>query len=376
MVNLCPCTGFAKNNKRTKRGSAKHQVCFVPLQVRASDKRTLLWKNEKPNSNRHTKIIRSKWCSETAAFILESHESLEAEIQNLQPMKMVVNNVTITVNYSVQNCMNDGKVIHAVATQFYKTNKLISETSKSLSFQTCHLCGRNMKEFQTHFHIQKATFAGLRPLGFAPLHCAKNSRECLLKAAFRKHSEKSTGNRDTASVKASQDLICEKVRLETGARLFEPEPEKKGNSNTGANLKLITKFAHKTAPILDCSEELLFLVHELLGMIESLDRQDPEVMKNLPKRIFELYQEDFGAYSKLSPSFHRALIHSAEFASYYQSQGFTIGEMSETAQEAINAPTKLDVAKYSFRGSHEKQNLGCFRRNWALNDPFTLEYAE
>ena len=162
--------------------------------------------------------------------------------------------------------------------------------------------------------------------------------------------------------------------MATGARLFEPEPEKKGN--TGANLKLITQYAEKTAQILDCSEELLVLLHELLGMIESINAQDADVMETLSKRIFHLFQQDFGQFSQLSPSFHRALAHSAEFARYYQDQGFTIGELSETAQEAINAPTKKDVASFSFRGSHQKQNLGCFRRNWAFGDPFTMQYAE
>ena len=45
-------------------------------------------------------------------------------------------------------------------------------------------------------------------------------------------------------------------------------------------------------------------------------------------------------------------------------------------QEAINAPTKKDVAFYSFRGSHSAQNLGCFVRNWMTSDPSVLEYAE
>ena len=111
-------------------------------------------------------------------------------------------------------------------------------------------------------------------------------------------------------------------------------------------------------------------------MIESINSQDAEVMEILSRRIFDLYQEEFGEYSQLSPSFHRALAHSAEFARYYQAKGFTIGELSETAQEAINAPTKRDVASFSFRGSHKSQNLGCFRRNWTFGDPFILQYAE
>ena len=111
-------------------------------------------------------------------------------------------------------------------------------------------------------------------------------------------------------------------------------------------------------------------------MIESLKSQDADVMEILSKRVFDLFQKDFGEYSQLSPSFHRLLAHSAEFARYYQAQGFTIGELSETAQEAINAPTKRDVSSFSFRGSRQKQNLGCFRRNWAFGDPFTMEYAK
>ena len=78
----------------------------------------------------------------------------------------------------------------------------------------------------------------------------------------------------------------------------------------------------------------------------------------------------------MNPSFHRAIAHSEEFAQYYHGEGFTIGEMSETAQEAINCPTKKDVAFFSYRGSHKSQNLQCFQRNWAFADPFTLEFAE
>ena len=203
------------------------------MQIRASDQKTLLWKNKKPNSNRHTKILRSQWIAETSDFILQSHESIEAEIAKLEPLVLKVNDVNITVNFVVKNCMNDGKVVHAVATKYYKSEKLIPESAKSISFHACHLCGRTQKEFQTHFHVQKATLNALIPLGMAPLHCAKNSRENILKSAFRKHAEITSGKKDTKSVKNSQNMICEKLRQETGARLFEPEPEKKGIQTQG-----------------------------------------------------------------------------------------------------------------------------------------------
>ena len=48
-----------------------------------------------------------------------------------------------------------------------------------------------------------------------------------MKSAFRKSAVTKHGKKDAATVKAAQTVICEKIRLATGARLFEPEPEKK-----------------------------------------------------------------------------------------------------------------------------------------------------
>lgn len=266
--------------------------------------------------------------------------------------------------------------MNAVSTTHYKEKGLVPQSAKSLNFQACHLCGLTAKDYQQKFQNTKPTHKALKSLGFAPLHVSKNSRECLVKSAFRKHAMKNTGKKDKNSLKESQEVICEKLREVTGARLFEPEPAKKGNSNTGENLKLITKYPQKTASILDCSEELLFVMHEILGMLESTKQQNVSQMTILTERAFFLFKEDFGEYSQMSPSMHRALQHSVEFMIDYQDQGFAIGELSETAQEAINAPTKKDVSFYSYRGSHSAQNLGCFIRNWMTSDPCVLEYAE
>ena len=100
------------------------------------------------------------------------------------------------------------------------------------------------------------------------------------------------------------------------------------------------------------SEELLFVTHELLGQLESKEEQNVEEFELLAKRAFSLVKKDFGGYSQLNPSFHRALQHGAEFMAEYQTDGFTVGELSECAQEAINAPTKADVSRFSFQGSY------------------------
>ena len=234
--------------------------------------------------------------------------------------------------------------------------------------------GQTAKDYQNHFKNSKPTIEALKQLGFAPLHAGKNSRECLLKSAFRKKAIKTTGRKDNASLKAAQESICNQLRDALGVRLFEPEPAKKGNSNTGQNLKIVTKYPSKAAPILDCSEELLFVTHELLGQLESKEEQNVEEFELLADRAFSLFKKDFNGYSQLNPSFHRALQHGAEFMAEYQTDGFTVGELSECAQEAINAPTKADVSRFSFQGSYKAQNLQTFERNWMFSDPKTLEF--
>ena len=74
-------------------------------------------------------------------------------------------------------------------------------------------------------------------------------------------------------------------------------------------LKIVTKYPSKAAPILDCSEELLFVTHEVLGQLESTDEQNVKEFEQLSERAFSLFKKDFGEYSQISPSFHRALRH-------------------------------------------------------------------
>ena len=55
-----------------------------------------------------------------------------------------------------------------------------------------------------------------------------------------------------------------------------------------------------------------FIVSEFLLADFTGNAQDADVMETLSKRIFHLFQQDFGEFSQLSPSFHRALAHSAD----------------------------------------------------------------
>ena len=73
----------------------------MPLQLRGSDKKTLLWKNPKPNSNRQTKILRSQWVAETSQFDVETHTSLEDEIKKVVPLEIDFEGVKIKAQFEV-----------------------------------------------------------------------------------------------------------------------------------------------------------------------------------------------------------------------------------------------------------------------------------
>ena len=112
---------------------------------------------------------------------------------------------------------------------------------------------------------------------------------------------------------------------------------------------------------------------------QAMYRHEAKKALILQKRRVRANQERLGLGAREDPdptlpSLHRALQHGGEFMSDYQGDGFTVGELSECAQEALNAPTKTDVSRFSFRGSHVAQNLQTTERTWMFSDPNTLEY--
>ena len=174
-----------------------------------------------------------------------------------------------------------------------------------------------------------------------PLHSCMRSTKNILKASFKKRS-----NTHNISIKQAKQQICYKIKEATGARLFEPEPKTGGNSNTGGNLKIILDESTVTHEILDCSEEFLVTLKQLLDRVESLEMQQPQLIEFLCEKTYFLYMKEFGDHYAISPSFHRVLYHFIEFLDFFQSQGISFGELSEQAIEASNYDSKQNVLKH------------------------------
>ena len=145
-----------------------------------------------------------------------------------------------------------------------------------------------------------------------------------------------------------------------------------GNSNTGVNMKIVLDESSVTHEILDCSEEFLVTLKQLVNRVESLEMQQPQFIEFLCEKTYFLFMKEFGDHYSISPSFHRVLYHFTEFLDFFQSQGITIGYLSEQAIEATNFDSKQNVLRHSYRGSYEQQNLDCFRKSWWVSDPCIL----
>ena len=104
------------------------------------------------------------------------------------------------------------------------------------------------------------------------------STENILKASFKKRS-----NTHNISVKQAKQQICYEIKEATGARLFEPEPKTGGNSNTGVNMKIVLD------EILDCTEEFLVTLKQLVNRVESLEMQQPQFIEFLCEKTYFLF---------------------------------------------------------------------------------------
>ena len=115
------------------------------------------------------------------------------------------------------------------------------------------------------------------------------------------------------------------------------------NSNTGVNLKTVLNESSVTHTILDCSEEFLVTLKQLLDRGQSLEIQQPQLIEFLCEKTYFLFMKEFGEHYSISPSLHRVLYHFTEYIKFFQSQGITIGELSEQAVEATNFDSKQNV---------------------------------
>ena len=90
------------------------------------------------------------------------------------------------------------------------------------------------------------------------------------------------------------------------------------------------------------------------------------------KFLFSRLQQKY-SFKKLSPAFHRLLVHGAQFLDHYQKKGIPLGVTSEAAIETRNRENKIARLSHA-RKTDRKSNLSD-TYNWLLasSDPYLSE---
>ena len=233
------------------------------------------------------------------------------------------------------------------------------------------MCYQTEKDYINKYKIGEAHIEkDLLKYGCCPLHTGMRSRENIVRNGFLKRAMSENMNKETMKWK-----VCAEIQNSFGSRLYQPDPENSGNSNTGENLRRLTSPENtaKTAEILDCKKEFLDNLNTVLNILESCEMQNISKTEALCRTTFEMYKENFPGLP-MSPSLHRALQHTPIYMQYFQTRGVTIGDMSEQGQEASNYDVKQNRKHHSDQSSHEKSNLQCFERSWWSSDFLVLMF--
>ena len=132
----------------------------------------------------------------------------------------------------------------------------------------------------------------LLDLGTSPMHMKVKIMEVLFTGAINKKSATDGCSKEMAK-KHFQQLFLS--REGGGLRLFIPEPQKGGNSNTGVIANRFFKSSKITAKILNISQDLVDSCWKLLVWLnETKEFVDCAEYQNEAERCFDYYINEFG----------------------------------------------------------------------------------
>ena len=72
-------------------------------------------------------------------------------------------------------------------------------------------------------------------------------------------------------------------------------------------MKIVLDESSVTHEILDCSEEFLVTLKQLVNRVESLEMQQPQFIEFLCEKTYFLFMKEFGDHYSISPSFQGPL---------------------------------------------------------------------
>lgn len=336
---------------------------LIPLRW-LTNSNVILWNNRASQSVRFCRPINLQYVKETADIIRKQKESVEAEINQLRPLQVDLNNVKIHIHFSLCLTLIDDKVLN-----------ILTNTNSTL---TCPICHATPKQFNDLVNINrtKQTFnpdPESLQYGISPLHAWIRLFECILHIAYRlcikawqmrTHEQKIEFARRKAEV---QKILWKQL----GLNVDKPKPGGSGTTNDGNTARRAFEKPDLLAELLGLDRQMLQNFKTILIALSCQLPVDPVRFDNLAFSTAEIYVKYYSWYPMPS-TVHKIFIHGEDIM---RNSLLPLGMLGEEASEARNKYYK------SYRRDHARKlsriaNLkDIFNRAMDTSDPIISSLA-
>lgn len=309
---------------------------LIPLRL-STENGLIIWNNNNSQSERFCRPIELRYIKKTKDVILQQKEALENEIEQLQTLKIVVDNRSIFVHFALHLTLIDGKVL-----------AIITNTS----MQNCPICHATPKNFNDLSHATAKTsfFPDPKTLqyGISPLHAWIRLLECCLHIAYRLDIQKWQVRFHDDKIKFAerkayiQKVLWKKLSL----KVDMPKQGGSGTSNDGNTARRAFQDPALFATCLGLKQTLIENFRIILIALSCKFPLNANLFEEYCRSTAEIYVSEYKWYP-MPPTVHKILMHSSQII---RNSAFPLGMLGEEASEARNKNYK------NFREFHSRKH--------------------
>lgn len=306
----------------------------TPLRLSAaSEPSKIHWRNLMPQSIRFCRPIEFEFIRDTNEVRLEKKREMEAEMRNLEPVKVdLPNGKFVSIDFDFIRCQSD-------------ENTADTETSPT---QCCSICGATPTEM-TNWNAEAFTpKQGIKEITFSPLRAWMEFLECLLHITYRLQFKKW---QVTKHYKDQYETRKAEIHQQMWEKLKVDLKRAHGTGTTGNACRKAFSNPKELSQILEIDEELIVMFRNILIAITCQQSMEPKLFKDFCTQAYQRYLELY-SWFKMPAAVHKVLAHGAEILT--NSPPVPLGVFRE--------PVKEENIKEFYKRHRELNSKKCSRQ--------------
>lgn len=326
-------------------------ISLVPIRL-VNDEQKIIWENPRPSSPRFCRVIKFIYKKETEALIKEECQVIEKQIMELEPTRVEVKGVAISIKHYLIMSMIDGKVCNVL--------------TENKSTQRCFICKATSKEMNSLQPMVREVDESMYGFGISSLHAYIRTMECLLNISYRMDIREwqVRGEQNKKIVKKTKEEIQKKFKG-IGLIIDKVKPGF-GTSNDGNTARAFFYNYATTAQITNIDENLIHRFGTILAAITSGYEINTEKFQEFCHETRVIYVNLYAWYN-MPATVHKILVHGA---SIIKNCIIPIGQMSEEASEAKNKEIRKARLGHTMKTSRYRTNYDLMKHLLISSDPY------